>query len=396
VRFAAGLSTQTQWQDAVGELVSQVGPRLAGADTDVAFIFAHPDLIPHLAELLAALRDRLQLRHYVGCTGSSVIGRDREIEKRCAVSILAGQAPATTCTPFHVIQEQLEESSGPEFWQFETEAEAAADPGFVLLADPFSLNPDLLVRELNQAYPAAPMVGGLASGATEPAQNRLFFDGEIVTEGALGLAISGRTKLHTLVSQGCRPIGEPLVVTRAERNILRELGGRPPLRVLQELLPQLPPTDRQLAQHGLLIGRVVNEYKEEFTPGDFLIRSLIGQDPQSGALAIGDRIRTGQTLQFQVRDGQAAGDELQALLAATSTRLHDSPPQGALLFSCLGRGENMFGRPHHDIGALQAVFGPVPTAGFFCNGEIGPVGDQTFLHGFSSVVGFFSEAPPPA
>jgi len=185
-----------------------------------------------------------------------------------------------------------------------------------------------------------------------------------------------------------------LTVTRADKNLIFELGGRPPGTVLQEMLPQLPQTDQQLARTALFLGRVINEYKEEFGRGDFLIRQLIGLDQNSGALAVGDWMRTGQTVQFQVRDGESAHAELKQLLIKEKELLGPNEPEGAVLFSCLGRGEGMYGVRNHDINTLHEVVGAVPTAGFFCNGEIGPVGNRTFVHGFTSVIGLFTEAGP--
>jgi len=219
----------------------------------------------------------------------------------------------------------------------------------------------------------------------------LFVDRQVYDEGAIGVGLTGKIALRTVVSQGCRPIGEPFTVTRADKNIVFELAGRPPMKILQEMLPQLPTRDRDLARSALFLGRVVNEYQEEFSRGDFLIRNLIGSDPQSGALAVGDLMRTGQTVQFQVRDAETADEDLRHLLARERSELGQQRPRGALLFSCLGRGERMYGTVDHDIKAVQESLGPVPTAGFFCNGEIGPVGQRTFIHGFTSVVGLFLE-----
>ena len=224
-----------------------------------------------------------------------------------------------------------------------------------------------------------------------PVENRLFLDGKTYDEGAIGVGLTGRIALRTVVSQGCRPIGEPFTVTRADKNIVFELGGRPPMKVLQEMLPQLPARDQKLARSALFLGRVINEYQEEFSRGDFLIRNLLGSDPQSGALAVGDWMRTGQTVQFQVRDAETADEDLRHLLTKERRESGGNPPLGALLFSCLGRGEGMYGAAHHDIKAVQESLGPVPAAGFFCNGEIGPVGQRPFIHGFTSVLGLFTE-----
>jgi len=323
-----------------------------------------------------------------------VIGNQEEIERKPAVSLLAGELPSVKVQPFHITQEDLEESSGDNFWQFKLETTPADNPNLLLVGDPFSIQAVQLVQELSQAFPGAPLIGGLASGGRQPGENRLFVNDEIYEEGAIGAVLTGNIVLHTIVSQGCKPIGEPLTVTRADKNLIFELGGRPPGTVLQEMLPQLPQTDQQLARTALFLGRVINEYKEEFGRGDFLIRQLIGLDQNSGALAVGDWMRTGQTVQFQVRDGESAHAELKQLLIKEKELLGPNEPEGAVLFSCLGRGEGMYGVRNHDINTLHEVVGAVPTAGFFCNGEIGPVGNRTFVHGFTSVIGLFTEAGP--
>jgi small ligand-binding sensory domain FIST len=235
------------------------------------------------------------------------------------------------------------------------------------------------------------MVGGLASGAREPGENRVWINEQVHESGAVGVALSGPVHLQTIVSQGCKPIGEPFIITKAQKNIIFELANQPPVVVIQSILTALPDREKQLARQALFVGRVINEYLPEFHRGDFLIRNVIGMDPNNGAIAVGDRdMRSGQTIQFQIRDNQTADEDLRELLVKQETDLKLHPPAGALLFSCLGRGAGLFGQPHHDIHAIRERIGPLPIAGFFCNGEIGPVGDRAFVHGYTSVVGLFS------
>jgi small ligand-binding sensory domain FIST len=393
VKFAAALTTNTDPLDAIQDLVSQIRSELGAEKTDLALLFLHPEFLAQIEDIYEPLRHAIGARHWVGCTGAGIIGVCREIERQPAISLLVGQLPEVDIAPFSVTQHELEESSGPAFWHFQLEVAPEENPNILLFADPFSIHSMQLVQALGEAYPAAPVAGGLASGGQQPGDCRLFLDERILDEGAIGVALSGRIALRTIVSQGCRPIGQPLTITRAEKNIIFELAGRPPLEVLQDLLPKLPESDQKLASTALFVGRVVNEYQEEFGRGDFLIRNLIGIDRQSGALAVGDFMRSGQTVQFQVRDGQSAAEDLAALLAREARRKRPRP-QGAVLFSCLGRGEGMYGVPNHDINALHQMIGPVATAGFFCNGEIGPIGEKPFVHGFSSVIGLFTEPEP--
>jgi len=389
--FVSALTTRANWTEAAEDLTRQVRARLPVGGTDLMLLFFHPRFVPDAPSLAEQLRINLAARHLVGCTGAGIIGEDTEVENLPAISLLAAELPGVEVTPFRATQEEMEEANGPAFWHFHLQVAPTRNPNLLLLADPFSVTSIPLVQALSEAYPDAPLIGGLASGAQQPGENRLLLDGDVADSGAVGVALSGSIALRTIVSQGCRPIGEPFTVTRAEKNIVFELGGRPPLAVLQTMLPTLPQTDQQLARTSLLIGRVINEYKEDFACGDFLVRTLVGHDPQSGALAVGDLMRTGQTVQFQVRDGKSADADLRALLAAESLLPSAAKVRGAVLFSCLGRGEGMYGTRSHDIKMLREYFGTVPTTGFFCNGEIGPVGGRAFVHGFTSVVGLFVE-----
>jgi small ligand-binding sensory domain FIST len=391
MRFAAALSTKNDPLEVVEDLSQQIRTEFGSEKTDLALLFVHPQYVPRIEELLKGVRSAAGARHLTGCTGNGIIGTEQEVEHEPAVSLLVGQMRGVEIAPFHVTQHDLEESTGPGFWHYQLEVEPAENANLILLADPFSVQAVQLVQALGEAYPGAPIVGGLASGGQQPGENRLFLDDEVFDDGAIGVALTGKIVLRTIVSQGCKPIGQPLTVTRADKNIILELGGRPPLAVLQEMLPQLPQDEQQLARTALFLGRVINEYKEEFGRGDFLIRNLVGHDPKSGALAVGDWMRTGQTVQFQVRDGQCADEDLRHLLAKEKQYCKQSQPAGALLFSCLGRGQGMYGEPSHDIRTLQHYVGPVATAGFFCNGEIGPIGDRAFVHGFTSVIGLLTE-----
>ncbi len=397
MKFGAALSIEKNWPDAVTDLAGQVRADFGAEKTDLGLLFVHPDFIPELGDDIRLLQQATGARHIVGCTGAGIIGGEHEIEKRPAISLLMAQLPGVEIAPFHITGAEIDQSNGPDYWHFQLEVEPDAKPNFVVLMDPFTLQPvTRLLDELTQAFPGSPMVGGLASGAREPGENRLFIDGDVFDEGAVGVALSGNVTLQTIVSQGCRPVGEPFVITRADQNIIFELGGQRATDVLDGLLPKLTTRDQQLARNALFLGRVIDEYKEDFTRGDFLIRQLIGGDRGSGALAIGDWIRTGQTVQFQVRDGKTADEDLTALLEQYRGSSKKQTPRGAVMFSCLGRGEGMYGAPNHDIAALHQHLGPVPTAGFFCNGEIGPVGARPFVHGFTSVIGLFSEPSPAA
>lgn len=391
MKFISALTTKKDWLAAVDDLRRQLQSQDASVASDLAVLFVQPQFLPDIEPVVAAVRQMTGAKCFFGCTGAGIIGCGVEVEGQPAMSVLVGQMPGVVVTASHLTEGELDEASGAGYWHFQLAVEPQSNPGFLLVTDPFSIHVTRLVHELGEAFPGAPVVGGVASGAQEPGKHRLFLNDRIYDEGAVCVAVSGQVSLQAFVAQGCKPIGQPLTITRAEKNIIFEMGGQPPLQVLQELLPTLAARDQKLAKSALALGRVVNEYQESFRRGDFLIRNLLGHDPQSGALAVGDVIRTGQTVQFQVRDERTADEDLRELLAGQKTKLTRHPPRGALLFNCLGRGQGMFGEAGHDARVIQEELGPVAVAGFFANGEIGPVGGKPFVHGFSSAIGLFCE-----
>ena len=390
MRISAAITSETDLDKIAVELCGHVRAQLGVAKVDLALLFVSPRFVGSLPDLVEDIHLRLGARHLVGCTGGGIIGEDREVERSHAVALWAASMPGVTVQPFRITQQQVEESNGPAFWHSELGIGPEDEPSLILLPDPFSIDATRAVEELGAAYPGRPLVGGLASGARQAGENRIWINEEVFEDGAVGVALCGAVRLRAIVSQGCRPIGEPLIVTKAQRNIIVELASQPPVVALQETLKALSEQDRQLAQQALFVGRVINEYQAEFHRGDFLIRNIVGLDPNNGAIAIGDReIRSGQTIQFQLRDGATANEDLRELIEKQQSALAKNPPEGALLFSCLGRGENLFGKPNHDVDLIRETIGPLPLAGFFCNGEIGPIGDKTFVHGFTSVLALF-------
>jgi small ligand-binding sensory domain FIST len=263
-------------------------------------------------------------------------------------------------------------------------------PTLLLLGDPFSTPMDDVLSRIESYCPGSTAIGGMAGGGRDMGENRLLLDADVHDEGVVGVAISGPVAIRSVVSQGCRPIGERYVVTKAERNVIHELGGVPALERLQGMFEALASHERELAQNALHIGIVMDEQRNRFERGDFLVRNLIGADRTSGSVAIGDVISEGQTIQFHVRDAQSASEDLHLMLAADKAK-YRKPPLGALLFSCCGRGRGLFGRPHHDVTVLRERTGDIAIAGFFAQGEIGPVGGTNFLHGYTASVALFSE-----
>lgn len=352
-------------------------------------MFASPHFLGTAEKLAAAVAAEAGPLPLIGCVAESVVGGEREVESGPAVSLwlAAGTGPVETFA-----MDFVRTPSGGAFGGYQFAREPAGI--HLMICDPFSFPADDLVAHLNQHVPGTVVMGGMASGAAQPGQTRLFLDDGVRSEGAVGAHLP-RAEVHPLVSQGCRPIGEAFTTTRAEGNVLYELGGRPPLTRLQELAASLSSRERDLLGQGVHIGKVINEYQAERGQGDFLIRGVVGADPETGAIVVGDEMDVGQTVQFHVRDADSADEDLRRALERERTALGGRPPAGALLFTCNGRGSRMFSRPDHDAGLLAEMLGSIPVAGFFCAGEIGPVGGQNFLHGFTASIAVFPAGEAP-
>ena len=369
-------------QELAEQITSQLGPRPA----DLCFLFASAHFEEELEGIVSDLHETLSPRAFIGCSAETVVCNAYEYENQPTLGVWAAALPDVQIRTFHWSQTDLDRLSDPADWHEYLEADPAENPYFVFLADPFSFNLPAFLEQFDLAYPKRPAIGGVASAGEAPRQNILIFEGQILRHGMCGIALSGNIEIDTVVSQGCRPIGRHLVVTEAENNIIRTLGGKPPLAVLIETLNGCSTRDIELARTGgVLIGRAINEYQHSFSRGDFLIRNPIGFEHDSGAMAINDIIHTGQTVQFHVRDRESAEHDLTDLLTARPR----ANAVGALLFSCNGRGSRLFGQRHHDARAVSEAGHELPVGGMSCAGEIGPVGHRNFIHGFTASVAFF-------
>ncbi len=388
--FAAALSTAEPTLRAVEEVCEQVRARLSG-DVDLAILFFSPLHARAADDIARGVYQRLGPRCLLGCVAESVIGNDREVEQGPAMSLWASRwARPVTMGAFHLVLERTADGPSLFGWPDELTGADAANAAVLLLGDPFTFPIDLLLRRVNEDSPGLRVLGGMASGIHAPGQCRLLFQDAVKDQGAVGVLLQGPLGLRSIVSQGCRPIGRPLVITRAKDNLILELGGKTPLALLQELWPTLSAEEQRLFQQGLHVGRVLNEYQGDFQRGDFLVRNVLALERETGALAITDRVRVGQTVQFHVRDAETADEDLHALLRLDLSA-HDHKPGGALLFSCNGRGTRLFAEPHHDARAVRAEAGDIPLAGFFAQGELGPVGGHNFIHGFTASLALFEE-----
>jgi small ligand-binding sensory domain FIST len=386
LRFAAALSTQTDLSAALDE-VSAVAETLGGS-VDLAVVFVSPDRADECQQIATTLCQRLQTEHLLGCTAESLVGTGREVEGETGISLWVAHLPGVTLTPMHLQYEKTPDGSIITGWPDGYEAPWPEGTAVLCLGDPFSFPAELMLEQLNEDRPGVPVLGGMASGGASPGENRLILGRQVFDSGALACLVSGNVRVRTVLSQGCRPIGKPFIITKAEGNVIQELGGRPALLALKEIFDALPNREQELVQSALHLGRVLSEYRDHFEPGDFLVRNVIGHDPQSGAIAVGDYFRVGQTVQFHIRDGKTADDDLKQHLAAVKTN-KAAKPLGGLLFTCNGRGQRLFGEPHHDAGLVQQYLGDIPLAGFFAQGELGPVAQKNFMHGFTASLALF-------
>ncbi len=389
LKFAAAVSRERDSQAAGAAVAQAVRSRLQERPADLACLFFSSQYAETAEQLVEAVRNELGPRLLIGCSGEGVIGGGEEIESAPAVTLWTASLPGVSVTPYRLTADRDEYGICMTGWPDSLE-DCSERPAFVLLADPFSTPMDEVLGLLSDRCHGAPAIGGLAGGGRDQGDNRMVLDGEVYDGGVVGVALSGPLAVRTVVSQGCRPIGERFMVTRAEHNVIHELSGTPALDRLKALFASLSEEEQRLATRALHIGIVMDEQRSRFERGDFLVRNLIGADQQSGSVAIGDVVREGQTIQFHLRDGQSATEDLHLMLAAERAR-HVQPPLGALMFSCCGRGRGLFGRPHHDVSVLKERAGDVPTAGFFAQGEIGPVGDRNFVHGYTASVALFSQ-----
>lgn len=382
-QFASALSTELDTQAAVRDVCAKALAEFAGTP-DLAFLFFsahHVDAAETVASLVC---DAIGTENLLGCSGESIVGVGQEVEMEPAMSLWLARLPGTTVRPMRLEYQRAASEGAFTGWPDELPDDWSDHAALFVLGDPFSFPADLLLELANEEHPGVPVIGGMASAGQTPGCNRLLFAREAFDQGAVAVLLQGGVHVKTVVSQGCRPIGQHFVITKAERNIIQELGGVPAYRRLEELFQTLPTRDQQMVQRGLHVGRVVNEYQDEFEQGDFLIRNVVGVDPEKGAIAIGDYVRPGQTVQFHVRDADTADAELRQLLSRV-----ENPVAAGLLFTCNGRGTRLFSEPHHDATAIKNAAGAIPLTGLFAAGELGPIGGKNYMHGFTASIALF-------
>ncbi len=356
----------------------------AGLDggCDLAIVFAGAPHLTHAKPILSTVHDRLEPRSLIGCGAGGVVGAGRELESGPGAVVWGLLAPEARIATHHLEAEPADEgvrvSGLPD--------PGALGDGVIVLADPYTFSAEALLGSLNTERPGMPVLGGLASAAAAGSA-ALFRDGEVLDGGAVAASIEG-VEMLPCVSQGATPVGPEMTITAARGNVIEELASKPAIERLREAIGELDPADQSLVAQGLMLGIVIDENQPAYERGDFLVRPILGADPEGGSLALGERIRVGQTVRMHVRDGATADRDLRHALRVQAEALGSDGAAGALLFTCNGRGSHMFETPDHDALALEDALG-APAGGFFCAGEIGPVGGRNFLHGFTATIAVF-------
>lgn len=389
IKFFSALATQPDPADAIDDLAGQLKAQgfQAGIDKcDLALVFlsAH---FTHQADILRrTLLNLVTPTVLLGSTAEGVVGNKEEIENQPSISLVLAQLPGVVLKPF-ALQEidwscmLLQPQDLVQLLQVPSDTQL-----FILLADPFSTPIDDVLQAFNLGYSGIPVTGGMSSGALRPNGNVLMLDGQVNQAGAVGVALAGALDIDIVVSQGCRPIWRPFVVQAANKNWIFQLERKVPLAWIQDLIPELSVEERALLQNGLFIGRAIRAEQENPGQGDFLIRGVTGINQQTGAIAVADQVQEGEVIQFHVRDAATAAEDLEMMLVP---QVFLRPPDGALLFTCNGRGTRLYDHPDGDISIIRKNLGDIPLAGFFCAGEIGPIGKQNFVHGHTASLVLF-------
>lgn len=376
-------------EDGLATWARKLRARLSAPQVSLGLVFMSPRFFPHATDALELLRLHARIPLLLGCSGKWLIAGEQEVEENAGLALGLYSLPGAKLTASRFTQEQVEEANGPGYWHVETGVGPEDTHGWLAFADPFHMDCEGWLRGWNEAYAPNPVLGGLASGEPNEPQTQLYLNGEVFEEGGVAVSVGGDVRLESVISQGCTPIGDTWTITKADRNVIFQIANRRAYDVLAETFNKLSPEEQRKSQGNLFVGLVVNEYLDEFHRGDFLIRNLMAADPSSGAIAVGALPRIGQTIQFQRRDAATGTEDITTLLQREKARLERRTILGGCLCSCNGRGRRLFHEPNHDARHVQEALGGLGLAGFFCNGEIGPIGQKNFLHGYTASLALF-------
>jgi small ligand-binding sensory domain FIST len=392
MRWASAVDTDNTLTSAVERTAEKVFLGLGRQEPDLLIAFVSAEHSAHYEALSELLRREFEGAFLFGCCASGVIGGGREIEDRPALSLTGAVLPGVKLKGTHLDAAQVPPVyTEPRVWEDLLRMTANQQPSFLMLADPFSFETEAFLKGMDRVYPLAPKIGGLASGARQVGGTVLYLDNQVHHSGSITLALTGNIDIDTVVAQGCRPVGDPMFVTLAHENLIREIDGHSPRDVLAELFERLPSSDRELFSQSLFLGMAMRTDSTQYLPGDFLIRNIMGMDPQSGALWVNANVPANSVVQFHLRDAATSAHDLERTLSAYSASRGVASDAGALLFECSGRGVGLYGQPDHDSNAFRRLVADMPLGGFFCNGEIGPIQNATYLHGYTSAFAVFRE-----
>ena len=382
--------TERSLTQSVAQAADHLLEALGGRDPDLLLVFVSSHHRNHFAALPGLLRREFDSTQILGCLGVSVIGAGHESGDTPAVAMMGALLPEVYLQATHLEQGETpplyaERSLWDQTLQITDQPPACQ----IVFSDPFTFNTDALLKALDRHYPNTVKLGGLASGLEQPGMPSLLLNDKVYQSGAICLSMSGDIQVDTLVAQGCRPIGEPMFANATHDHLILQLDGKIPREILTELYENLDRNDRKLFTEALFLGIAMQSQQSQYQQGDYLIRTILGLDPDSGALLVNTQIPAQSVVQLHVRDALTATEDLERQLK--SYLKHNFPLQnsGVLLLTCVGRGTEFYGHKDHDCNAFKQSIGDLPIAGFFCNGEIGAVRGTTHLHGYTSVFGIF-------
>ncbi len=366
--FGSGLSRAPETGEALKEALASALPPL-DVDPSLVILFATPHHLDQIEKLAESVHELVRPGGTtLGAVAEGVIGGAQEADDGPGLSVWAAELLGVEWECSHLTVRRSPEGVLVDGW------EPPEDPvGVILIADPYTFPGGPFAAGLE-----VPVIGGMANTGRGPGGAALIKDGQVFDEGAISLTFGQGVEFMTVVSQGCRPIGEPAVVTGVEGHEITQIGGATAYDFLRRLLTEASDSEKRLIQSGLHLGIAMDEYRAEFGRGDFLIRGVMAVNEAAGTVTVGERVEVGQTVQFQVRDPVSADDELRKLVGDRT------PSGGVLLFSCNGRGRRFFGEPDHDAGVVSELLDPPAVAGFFAAGEFGPVGGSNFVHGYTA------------
>ena len=393
-RAASAMVESDSWRMALDLAIHQVMTADDPAP-DVVLLFASPVFSDSFSQLIGETRERTGAGTLLGCAASGFLANGHEVEDRPGLALMALWLPGATLHPIRLHQEHVSLLQDRESWITATGTTPDLINAWLLIAEPYRIDVQAVIQGVAQLHPGCAIMGGLSSGNAQERRSWVFFDDQVYDEGGVALAIGGPYQLLPFVSQGCGPIGETWTITNTDRNALLSISNRTVLEVLRDTLESLPESQRHHATSRLVVGFAVDEYRDEFHRGDFVVRGVIGIDQKRGAIIVGGMPRIGQTIQFHLREACTADVDLHQTLADARAITSDRSLVAGILCTCNGRGADLFNTPNHDAAAVQAAFGEdLPVAGLFCAGEIGPLAKRTVLHGFSSTLGLLVHDPP--